>query len=59
MPCSVTTAPCWNDVTGSSTSGTIVETSARGCQLRSAMNARPPGEWLAPTVKSVWPPKPL
>ena len=41
-PCSVTTAVCWNDVTGSSTSGTIVDTSALGCQDRSAIRAWPP-----------------
>ena len=56
--CSVTTAVCWYDVTGSSTSGTIVEQSARGCHDLIAMKACPPSLCIAPTKKSVWPPKP-
>ena len=55
---SVTTAVGWNEVTGSSTMGTIVEQSARGCHDRSAITAWPPRECSAPTMKSVWPPNP-
>ena len=52
MPCSVTTADIWNEVTGAVTSGTIVETIARGCQERNPIRAWPPGLWIAPTTKS-------
>ena len=38
-PCSVTTTLGWNDVTGSSTSGTIADRSARGCHDRSTITA--------------------
>ena len=54
----MTTALIWNDVTGSSTMATTVEQSALGCQERRAITAWPPGLCMAPTMKSVWPPKP-
>ena len=34
QPCSVTTAECWKDVTGSVRRGTIVELSLRSCHER-------------------------
>jgi hypothetical protein len=50
---------CWKLVAGASSSGTTVETPALGCTDGSAITARPPLECRAPTMKSVWPPKPL
>src|ERR1700722_8266798 len=49
---------CWKDVTGPSSLGTTVDTSALGCHDASAMTAWPPGECSAPTTKSVCPPIP-
>ena len=58
MPCSVTTAECWNDVIGDVATPMMVDDAVFSCQLGKAMIAWPPSACIAPTVKSLCPPKP-